>query len=282
MDRCKTRLGYNSVPPPYTRNFMPQKPDLVYLSLDDFVDVNESEYVVEKPIVETNEPKTARKENGVPIIKDWVSESEEENKPKFQTFKPNFTKIEFVKPKTDRKSVEQIRQHTYSPSRRSMKNIINNAYSTARRPFNKITAANNSNFTKKVNTIKGTRDNTARPKAVLSAVKGNKGNAVKASGNPQQDLKDKGVIDSGCSRHMIGNRSYLIDYKEIDGGFVAFGENSKGWKITGKDFKLTDESHVLLKVPRKDNMYSVDLKNVVSQGGLTCLFTKATPDESNL
>ncbi|GJV79088.1 hypothetical protein Tco_1514958 [Tanacetum coccineum] len=44
------------------------------------------------------------------------------------------------------------------------------------RPFNKITPATNSNFTKKVNTIKGTRVNTARPKAVLSAVKGNKGN----------------------------------------------------------------------------------------------------------
>ncbi|GJV15027.1 putative ribonuclease H-like domain-containing protein [Tanacetum coccineum] len=225
-----------------------------------------------------------------------------------------------------------------------MKNVINNAYSTARRPFNKITAANNSNFTKKVNTVKGTRVNTARPKAVLSAVKGNKGNVVKASacwvwrpkhkvldhGNPQQDLKDKGVIDSGCSRHMTGNRSYLTDYEEIDGGFVAFGGNSKGGKITRKgkirtgkldfedvyfvkelkfnlfsvsqmcdkkknvlftdteyvilspDLKLTDENHVLLKVPRKDNMYNVDLKNVVPQGGLTYLFAKATPDESNL
>ncbi|GJU41361.1 putative ribonuclease H-like domain-containing protein [Tanacetum coccineum] len=207
-----------------------------------------------------------------------------------------------------------------------MKNVINNAYSTARRPFNKITAANNSNFTKKVNTVKGTRVNTARPKAVLSAVKGNKGNA----GNPQQDLKDEGVIDSGCSRHMTRNRSYLTDYEEINGGFVAFGGNSKGGKITGKDkirtgkldfedvyfvkelkfnlfsvlqmcdkknsvlfidtecvvlspdFKLPDESYVLLKVPRKDNMYSVDLKNVVPRGGLTCLFAKVTPDESNL
>ncbi|GJW61600.1 ribonuclease H-like domain-containing protein [Tanacetum coccineum] len=49
-----------------------------------------------------------------------------------------------------------------------------------------------------------------------------------------------------------------------------------------RDFKLTDESYVLLKVPSKDNMYSVDLNNVVPQGGLTCLFAKATPDESNL
>ncbi|GJV58923.1 putative ribonuclease H-like domain-containing protein, partial [Tanacetum coccineum] len=272
MDKCKTGLGYNAIPPPYTGNFMPLKPNLVYPSLDDFVNESVSESVVEKPTIETNKPKNARKENGAPIIKDWVSKSEEEDEPKFQIVKPNFTKIEFVKPKT------------------------------------------------------GTRVNTARPKVVLSAIKGNKGNA----GNPQQDLKDKGVIDSGCSRHMTGNRSYLTDYEEIDGGFVAFGGNSKGGKITGKgkirtgkldfkdvyfvkelkfnlfsvsqmcdkknsvlftdtecvvlspDFKLTDESHVLLKVPRKDNMYSVDLKNVVPQGGLTCLFAKATPDESNL
>nr|GEV45600.1 ribonuclease H-like domain-containing protein [Tanacetum cinerariifolium] len=128
---------------------------------------------------------------------------------------------------------------------------------------------------------------------------------------------------------MTGNRSYLTDYKEINGGCVSFRGNSKGGKITRKgkirtgkldfkdvyfvkelkfnllsvlqmcdkknnvlftdtacvvlslDFKLTDESHVLLKVPRKDNMYSVDLKNVVPQGGLTSLFEKATSEKSN-
>ncbi|GKC65880.1 ribonuclease H-like domain-containing protein, partial [Tanacetum coccineum] len=52
--------------------------------------------------------------------------------------------------------------------------------------------------------------------------------------------------------------------------------------VLSPNFKLTDESHVLLIVPRKDNMYSIDLKNVVPQGGLTCLFAKATLDESNL
>ncbi|GJZ68352.1 ribonuclease H-like domain-containing protein [Tanacetum coccineum] len=168
-----------------------------------------SESVVENPTVETNEPKTARKEDGALIIEYWVSKSEEEDVPKIK-------KLFF-----------------------------------------------------------GEKD-----------------------GNQQQDLKDKGVIDSRCSRHMIGNRSYLTDNEEMDGGFVAFGGNSKGGKITGKgkirtgkldfkdvyfvkelkfnlfsvsqmcnkkhsilftdtacvvlspDFKLTDESHVLLKVPR--------------------------------
>nr|GEU51329.1 putative reverse transcriptase domain-containing protein [Tanacetum cinerariifolium] len=37
--------------------------------------------------------------------------------------------------------------------------------------------------------------------------------------------------------------------------------------VLSLDIKLTDKSHVLLKVPRKDNMYSIDLKNVIPQGG---------------
>ncbi|GJZ81112.1 uncharacterized mitochondrial protein-like protein [Tanacetum coccineum] len=89
-------------------------------------------------------------------------------------------------------------------------------------------------------------------------------------GNPQMDLQDRGVIDSGCSRHMTGNMSYLTDYEEIDGGYVAFEGNPKGGKIIGKGDK------------RKNNMYSVDLKNIVPKGGLTCLFAKATSDESKL
>nr|GEZ61712.1 ribonuclease H-like domain-containing protein [Tanacetum cinerariifolium] len=151
-----------------------------------------------------------------------------------------------------------------------------------------------------------------------------------AKGNPQQALKDKGVIDSGCSRHMTRNISYLSDFKEINRGYVAFGGNPKGGKISGKgkintgkldfddvyfvkglkfnlfsvsqmcdkkncvlftdtecvilssDYKLPDENHVLLRVPRENNMYNVDLKNVIPLGDLTCLFENATLDESNL
>ncbi|GJY92759.1 ribonuclease H-like domain-containing protein [Tanacetum coccineum] len=126
MDKCKIGLGYNVVPPPYTGNFMPPKSDLVYPSLDDFVDVNESvsESVVEKPTVETNKPETARKETRAPIIEDWVSDSDEENVSKVKTVemfnKPSFAKINFVKSteqvKSPRKtSVDKNRQNTPSP-----------------------------------------------------------------------------------------------------------------------------------------------------------------------
>ncbi|GKB62340.1 hypothetical protein Tco_0918526, partial [Tanacetum coccineum] len=188
-------------------------------------------------------------------------------------------------------------------------------------------------FTKKVNTVKETWVNTARPKAILSVVKGNKGNAVKASASwvwrPKHKVLDHVSRNNGASM-SFKRLDYVDAQEEIDGGFVAFRGNPKGGKITGRgkirtskldfknvyfvkelkfnlfsvsqmcdkknsilytdtefvvlspDFKLTDESHVLLKVPRKDNMYSVDLRNVVPQGGVTCLFAKATLDESNL
>nr|GEZ44166.1 hypothetical protein [Tanacetum cinerariifolium] len=59
--------------------------------------------------------------------------------------------------------------------------------------------------------------------------------AKPSAGNPQQALKDKRVIDSGCSRHMTGNMSYLSDFEELNGRYVAFGGNPKGGKITGKE-----------------------------------------------
>ncbi|GJY40596.1 putative ribonuclease H-like domain-containing protein [Tanacetum coccineum] len=68
---------------------------------------------------------------------------------------------------------------------------------------------------------------------------------------------------------MTRNMSYLTDFEEIDGGYVAFRGNPKGGKITDK-------------VPGKNKMYSVDLKNIIPKGGLTCLFAKATSDESKL
>ncbi|GJW74568.1 hypothetical protein Tco_0133938 [Tanacetum coccineum] len=101
VDKCKTGLGYNVVPPPYTGNFMPPKLDLSFSGLEEFM--NEpivSEPTVKKPVVETSEakasadkPKVVRKNNGAPIIEEWVSDSEDEaeSKPKIEkkTVKPN-------------------------------------------------------------------------------------------------------------------------------------------------------------------------------------------------
>ncbi|GJZ74275.1 hypothetical protein Tco_0638421 [Tanacetum coccineum] len=73
VDKCKIGLGYNAVPPPYTGNFMPLKPDLSFSGLEEFT----SEPIVIKHIGENCEaksseakPKVVMKNNGAPIIED--------------------------------------------------------------------------------------------------------------------------------------------------------------------------------------------------------------------
>ncbi|GJS93965.1 hypothetical protein Tco_0800933 [Tanacetum coccineum] len=129
VDKCKIGLGYNAIPPPYIGNFMPPKFDLSFSSLKEFT----SEPIVIKPIVEKSKakaskakPKVVMKNNGTLIIKDWVSDSEEDDVPhakiEKKTFKPSFAKIEFVKPKQQEKTarkivnhVEQNRKNTHIP-----------------------------------------------------------------------------------------------------------------------------------------------------------------------
>ncbi|GKB94789.1 putative ribonuclease H-like domain-containing protein [Tanacetum coccineum] len=211
---------------------------------------------------------------------------------------------------------------------RPITNAFKRGYSQSSRPFNRNFVNKNSIINTNINIV-SVKHTTARNIAVVS--KGKRDNAVKASacwGNPQQkEYKEKGVIDSGCSRHMTGNKCYLDEYEDYDGGFVSFGDGKRRISRKGKikigsldfddvffckelkynlfsvsqicdkknnvlftdteclvlssNFKLLDESQVLLRVPRKDNIYSVDLKSVVPTGGLTCLITKAIIDESN-
>ncbi|GJT05263.1 putative ribonuclease H-like domain-containing protein [Tanacetum coccineum] len=111
-------------------------------------------------------------------------------------------------------------------------------------------------------------------------------NCIDARGRSKvSQLDDKGFIDSGCSRHMTGNIAYLSDFKEFDGGYVTFGGGTHGGRISSKGTLKTDcldFEDILLKIPRKDNMYSFDMKNIVPKENLTCLVAKATLDESML
>ncbi|GJU42613.1 putative ribonuclease H-like domain-containing protein [Tanacetum coccineum] len=157
-----------------------------------------------------------------------------------------------------------------------LRNNFHKSHSPIRRPFNRTTAPRTKFSNQKVN--------TAEVKAV-SAVGGIRETAV----NPLAcSLKNKWIVDSGCSRHMTGNKAYLAEYQEYNGGPVAFG-GSKGY-ITGKDteclvlssdFKLPDENQVLLKIPRQNNMYSFNIENIVPSRGLACLIAKAIIDESS-
>ncbi|GJZ52787.1 putative reverse transcriptase domain-containing protein [Tanacetum coccineum] len=95
----------------------------------------------------------------------------------------------------------------------------------------------------------------------------------------QRALKNKGIVDSGCSRHMTGNKAYLVEYQDYNGGPVAFGDTE--CLVLSSDFNFPDENQVLLRIPRQNNMYSFNLENIVPSGALACLIAKATVDESN-
>ncbi|GJU66721.1 ribonuclease H-like domain-containing protein [Tanacetum coccineum] len=138
-------------------------------------------------------------------------------------------------------------------------NVFHKSHSSVKRTIYQRTTPKNSDFKEKVNTAKVNNVTTAGTKVVVSAVQGHEENVVKSSAcwikrptgkvidhiskdsgsympkrSDYVDPQDQGIFDSGCSRHMTGNKSYLTDYQDIDGGFVAFAGSPKGGKITRK------------------------------------------------
>ncbi|GJR46365.1 ribonuclease H-like domain-containing protein [Tanacetum coccineum] len=120
-------------------------------------------------------------------------------------------------------------------------------------------------------------------------------------GNPEEDLKDYAIIDSGCSGSMTGDKDKLSDFKEFKE--VSYVEElkfnllsvsqicdkkhnvlftDKECLILSPKFKFVDEDLVILRAPRKNDVYSLDLKNIIPSGGVTCLVAKATKDEAVL
>ncbi|GJS68370.1 hypothetical protein Tco_0682935, partial [Tanacetum coccineum] len=304
-DRFKTDKGFHAVPPPYTRNYMPSRPNLSFAGLDDYVyktKVSETETSISKTgkdIVE--KPKTVRP--SAPIIKDWDTDSDNDSafRPKSDQTKPKFTKINFVKSDENLKPVNKKNTHRQVEYPRKSQSSRDN-----RRNWNEMMTqklGNGFEFIKKACFVCGSFNHLIKDcdfhenKMVEKPVLNKKGrvtgqreirlvwnnaqrvnhqhklihphpkrnfvpivvatksgqvpvNAVKQSslraatsistarlvntvalkskGNPNYNLQDQGIFDCRCSRHMTENKSFLIDYQEIDGGFVAFGGSPKG------------------------------------------------------
>ncbi|GJY75462.1 ribonuclease H-like domain-containing protein [Tanacetum coccineum] len=261
---------------------MPLKPDLSFSRLDEFM--NEpivSEPTVKKPKVKTSKvkasadkPKVVRKNNVAPIIKEWVSDSEDEaeSKPKNEkkNVEPSFSKIEFVKSKEQAKSprktivkqglvslttarqVNTTQSKTIVNSARPMTNVFDKAHSIVRRPINNKIATKNSNFNQRVNTVKAKNVNTAKPKVavnaakpkvVLDAVKGNQVNAVKASACLVSKPKTKVInhVSKHNSASMLFKRFYYVDAQGRSNGC---SRHMKGNMSYLTDFEEIDEGYV--------------------------------------
>nr|GEU65562.1 hypothetical protein [Tanacetum cinerariifolium] len=142
------------------------------------------------------------------------------------------------------------------------------------KPMIKFVKAGNSPKIIKINKVKTARKPHIRYAEIY------RNTSKGPNGNSQNNIDDKAYWDSGCSQHMTGNISYLSDYEPYDRGYVSFGQGDG--KIIGKDFKLKDDTDVLLRTSRQHNMYSIDLKNIVPHKDLTYLVGKAFAGESML
>nr|GEY68548.1 retrovirus-related Pol polyprotein from transposon TNT 1-94 [Tanacetum cinerariifolium] len=179
-DRFQSSDGYHVVPPPYTRTFMPPKPDLVFNNAPNGVESNHFSLT--------------------------VSDSEDESVTKTPQNVSSFVQ-----------STKQVKCHR--PSVQHVKTSIPAA-------------------TPKPASLKPTILTQSKP-VPITVIRPVSVVVPKLKGNPQHVLKDKGVIDSGCSRHMTGNMSYLSDFEELNGGYVAFGDDYQQKFLKAK-------THVLL------------------------------------
>nr|GEV00570.1 retrovirus-related Pol polyprotein from transposon TNT 1-94 [Tanacetum cinerariifolium] len=226
----KTGLGftsYNVVAYPPTGLFTPSTIDLSSFGLEEF----------KQPEFESYGPKAILTKSGIVPISIARQSSSRVAAP-ISTVRP----INTVAPKPI-VDVAKSRQNTFQNTR-----------SLLRRPFHQQTTLKNRYLVNTAKLIYVNTVNTAKGKSVTSAVGKQGSNAIKSSAcwvwRPKIKVQDHVSKNSGsyickrfdyvdtegrlnrCSWHMIGNKSFLSDYQEYDGGFVAFVGSSKGGKIT--------------------------------------------------
>ncbi|GJY49489.1 ribonuclease H-like domain-containing protein [Tanacetum coccineum] len=196
-------------------------------------------------------------------------------------FPINTGRHNFTSQPTSIRSVRKVNTGRPQVNETRPKRYFYKSHSPFKRPFNNTTTLKTT-FTKQ-------KVNTAGVNSV-SAVRENRETAVKVSAeNPPSALKDEGIVYSGCSRHMTGNKEHLDEYQDIKGGLVTF-RGSKG-RITGKGKirtrKLDFENVYFVKELGHFNLFSVlqiyDKRNTVLFTESECLVLSPDfkmPDES--
>nr|GEX75289.1 hypothetical protein [Tanacetum cinerariifolium] len=167
--------GYHAVPPPYTGTFMPPKPDLVFNTAPTIVETGHSTFTVQLSLTKPAQDLSHTNRPTTPIIKDWVSDSEDEYETKAPQIVPSFV------------------QSSEVTQPRHAKPFVTKSKSPIKRHLTHSHSSKTSNSPPRVTAVKAPMVSTAQ-----------------------------------------GNMSYLSDFKELNGGYVAFRGNPKGVKISGK------------------------------------------------
>nr|GFA21216.1 ribonuclease H-like domain-containing protein [Tanacetum cinerariifolium] len=284
-DKIKDGLGYSAVPPPPAQLYLSPKKDLSWTGLPKYADDTVTDYSRPSPTVKS--PDFVMKKKACFNCGDFNHLAYDCGKRVRKSFTPKL-----------------VAHKPYKPSQRPVKTNLNGArpnktsfnkqaHSYAKRPFHRTSAVGSPHRAPWVPTVNlyflpvnrkfspGNRKfPTASRKFPTGSTKcstadiGIKGKVVKPSAwQFQNNIDDKGYWDSGCSRHMTGNISYLSDFEPFDGGYVSF------WSMRMQDYWKKDYQN---RTPTQHNMYSIDLNNIVPYRDLTCLVAKASADECML
>ncbi|GJY66287.1 putative ribonuclease H-like domain-containing protein [Tanacetum coccineum] len=195
-------------------------------------------------------------------------------------------KVNTVKPIVNRVRPANVLYKTHLPSSKPFKRTTVLRTDFSKQKFN--TAKVNA-----VSTVGGKRETVVKPSAGCNwrPQRYHGGSKYNSGSSLRKSLKNKGIVDSGCSRHMTGNKAYLAEFQNFNGGPVAFG-GSKGY-ITGKGKiktgKLDFEDVCFVKELQHFNLFSVsqmcDKKNKVLFTDSECLVLSPEfklPDENQV
>nr|GEY91915.1 retrovirus-related Pol polyprotein from transposon TNT 1-94 [Tanacetum cinerariifolium] len=253
-DRYQSGDGYHVVPTPYTGTFMPPKHDLVFHNAPTDNETVHTAFNVELYPTKPNNDLSHTHRPSAPIIEDWVFDSEEDSEAEISQNALNFVQptkqVKTPRPSVKTKHVIPIavltksklilitaarlvittipNSHVTRP--RLAKPIITKPHSPPRRNINRSPSPHASTFPPKVTTAKT---------PMVTVVKGNCVwkpkcpilDHVSRNTSASMTLKRFDYNDAlGRSKNM----SYLFDFKELNGGYVSFGGNPKGGKISGK------------------------------------------------
>ncbi|GJU06292.1 ribonuclease H-like domain-containing protein [Tanacetum coccineum] len=336
-DRFKTGEAFHAVSPPYTGNYMPSRPDLSFAGLDDSVykakDTGSDNNSVFRPKPDQTKPKFTKinfikSDENVKSINKENTHRQEEYPRKSQSPRDNRRNwsgmmtqklgngFEFIKKAcfVCGSFNHLIKDCDFHDKKMVEKPVLNNKERVTGqreiRPSGQVPVnAAKQNSLRVAASISTARPiNTAAPKSKVNDALPKTYYYFKAHspGNPQYTLQDQWIFDNGCSRHMTRNKSFLTDYQEVDGRFVAFAGSPKRGKITRKGkirigklnfgdiyfvkelkfnlfslLQMCDKKNNVLFTKTGCLVLSPDFK-LLDERGLTCLFAKATIDESNL
>ncbi|GJW19638.1 hypothetical protein Tco_0027074 [Tanacetum coccineum] len=139
-----------------------------------------------------------------------------------------------------------IRDCDFHEKRMARKAKLNNGWNNVQRVNKQNQFVPSAVLTRTVSTVGGKRETVVKPSAGCNwrTTRSHNWNTntmvdpVLEIDYPHRALKNKGIVDSGCSRHMTGNKAYLAEFQDFNGGPVAFG-GSRGY-ITGSLYYYID------------------------------------------